>query len=95
MPLNHDDSAIARWEDPPPGSGPSKRIDLQPIVDTLRRRPRAWACVFEEVSTGRVAALKKASPQIEAVGRNTRKVDGKDRVDVYARYIPKPVEAAS
>jgi hypothetical protein len=96
MALNHDDTAIERWADPPPSArGGGTPVDWDGIIDTLRRRPRTWALVFEETSTGRAAELKKKHPQIEAVTRNQRGVDGQKRCDVYARYMPKAVEAVS
>jgi hypothetical protein len=97
MALNHDDTAIERWADPPPRLRPVGRTrdDYTAVIDTLRRRPRTWALVFEQAPRGRAAALKKADPRIEAVTRNEQTVDGKKRCDIYARYMPKDVEAVS
>lgn len=93
MPLQHDDTAIERWAAPPPNARRGRTaLDLDPVINTLRRRPRTWALVWNNASPYQATRLRKASPNIEV---RTLPTDDPKRRDVYARYIPKAVEAVS
>lgn len=82
------------WESPrlsrPSGGSkqPHKSMKkYEPFVEELKKRPHEWA-VFKRASSPTFSTrLKNAYPGIETTCRNVDSADGKQRFDIYARWI--------
>ena len=82
------------WEDPPEPGGRNPYGRHAAIAAELKARPGEWAKVVVEGNLSDSAAIRNGlykayqpARSFEAVARNTRKVDGHTRCDIYARYI--------
>jgi len=84
------------WEDPSPSrlKGPDNPLipeksmkKYAPFVNALKDRPEQWA-VFKRASSPTFSTrLKAAYPGVETTCRNVKSGDGKQRFDIYARWV--------
>jgi hypothetical protein len=76
------------WKDPPPSARRGRQpIDVEPFKIALRQRPRKWALIDEDRSTGAAAAWRKRLGEGFEVAQAPNVADPKHR-DIYARHIP-------
>lgn len=88
---------IIRWEQPPPRTRASGRLDWQPVAEELRRHPGRWALVWEcsrrdaderrarGLSSGITTATLTAFRPAGSFNSSTRMSDSD--VKVYAVYL--------
>lgn len=82
------------WESPRPSrttgdkKQPHKSMKkYEAFVDALQSRPNQWA-VFKRASSPTFSTrLKAAYPGVETTCRNVDSADGKQRFDIYARWV--------
>ena len=84
------------WEEPQPARRrgtdkvlvPEKSMKKYgPFVETLKTKPNEWA-VFKKASSPTFSTrLKAAYPGVETTCRNVKSDDGKQRFDIYARWV--------
>lgn len=84
------------WEEPKPARKRGAEGPLVPeksmkkyekYVEGLKARPHQWAVFKKSVSPTYSTRLKAAYPGIETTCRRIRCEDGKQRFDVYARWV--------
>ena len=83
------------WEDPRPTRSeqtgkqtPIKSMKkYEPFVDALKERPNTWAVFKRSSSPTFSTRLKVAYPGVETTCRNVDSSDGKQRFDIYARWV--------
>lgn len=86
------------WEEPKPVRSrgtdrvlvPEKSMKkYEPFVEGLRNQPNTWA-VFKKASSPTYSTrLKAAYPGVETTCRRIHCEDGKQRYDIYARWVGK------
>lgn len=85
-----------QWENPTPSrprtTGGDKKPEKSmkkylPFVESLKQNPKAWA-VFKRASSPTYSTrLKTAYPGVETTCRYIKSEDGKQRYDIYARWV--------
>lgn len=84
------------WEEPTPARKrgtdkvlvPEKSMKkYAPFVETLKSNPNQWAVFKKSASPTYSTRLKAAYPGIETTCRNVKSPDGKQRFDIYARWV--------
>ena len=85
-----------QWEDPKPSHSKStEKKDTSeksmkkylPFVEELKQKPKSWA-VFKRASSPTFSTrLKIAYPGIETTCRYIQSEDGKQRYDIFARWV--------
>lgn len=84
------------WEDPKPSRlrGPDNPLIPEKTmakyagyVNELRRHPGRWAVFKRSSSPTFSTRLKAAYPGVETTCRNVKSEDGKQRFDIYARWV--------
>lgn len=84
------------WEEPKPARKRGAEGPLVPeksmkkyeaYVEGLKSRPNQWAVFKKSVSPTYSTRLKAAYPGVETTCRRIRSEDGKQRFDVYARWV--------
>lgn len=84
------------WEEPKPvrtrGTGktlvPEKTMKkYEPFVESLKEQPNQWAVFKKSSSPTFSTRLKAAYPGVETTCRRAYSDDGKQRFDIYARWV--------
>jgi len=84
------------WEEPTPSKRGVSRESANPektmrkyeaFVEQLKNQPETWAVFKKSASPTFSTRLKKAFPGVETTCRRIKCDDGKQRFDIYARWV--------
>lgn len=84
------------WEEPKPARKrgtdraltPEKSMrKYAPYVENLKQNPNQWAVFKKSASPTYSTRLKAAYPGVETTCRTVKSEDGKQRFDIYARWV--------
>jgi len=84
------------WEEPAPSKRGVSRKSTNPektmrkyedFVQRLKDKPESWAVFKKAASPTFSTRLKEAYPGVETTCRRIQSDDGKQRFDIYARWV--------